>query len=351
MKRIILVLIIITGLITVIPEVYGAEMDFTAPQVPDSGRNLLPYIPESFAEGLLTVLDGVGALIYPAFRSACKGAIQIMGILLISAFLSGFSNTAVPVFRLVGCVCISLILLSTSNTFIRLGVDTIHELSAYGKLLLPVMTASLAAQGGITEASALYAGTAAFDAVLASLITGIMIPGVYAFLILSISSCFTEIKMLERIKEGIKGLITWALKIILYVFTGYLAITGVVSGTTDAMTLKAAKITISGVVPVVGGILSDASEAVLVGAATMKNAAGIYGILAVLAVCAGPFLQIGMQYLLLKITAAFGETTEGDGLSRLVKDFSAVMGLILAMTGVMGLLFLISTVCFMKGGA
>ena len=74
------------------------------------------------------------------------------------------------------------------------------------------------------------------------------------------------------------------MKIVLYAFTGYIGFTGVVSGTTDAMAMKAAKLTISGAVPVVGGILSDASEAVLVSAGIMKNAAGVYGILAVLAI-------------------------------------------------------------------
>lgn len=80
----------------------------------------------------------------------------------------------------------------------------------------------------------------------------------------------------------VKNVVSWSLKTILTVFTTYMTVTGVVSGTTDAAALKATKVTISSVVPVVGGILSDASEAVLVSAGLMKNAAGIYGILAVL---------------------------------------------------------------------
>ena len=120
-------------------------------------------------------------------------------------------------------------------------------------------------------------------------------------------------------------------------------------GTTDAAALKATKVTISSVVPVVGGILSDASEAVLVSAGLMKNAAGIYGILAVLAVFLSPFLKIGVHYLILKLTAAvcgiFGE----KGLTELIGDFSTAMGLLLAMTGSECLLLLISTVCFLKG--
>ena len=81
----------------------------------------------------------------------------------------------------------------------------------------------------------------------------------------------------------------------------------------------------------------------------MKSAAGVYGILAVLAICIGPFLQIGIQYLMLKLTAGicgmFGSKQSGG----LVGDISAGMGLVLAMTGTVCLLLLISVVCFMRG--
>ena len=102
-------------------------------------------------------------------------------------------------------------------------------------------------------------------------------------------------------------------------------------------------------VPVVGGILADASESVLVGAGVMKNVAGVYGLLAILAVCIGPFLKIGVQYLLLKLTAAVCSVFDVKQCGKLVQDFSGVMGFLLGMTGSVCLLMLISIVCFLKG--
>ena len=139
------------------------------------------------------------------------------------------------------------------------------------------------------------------------------------------------------------------MKILLYVFTGYIGITGVVSGAADAATLKAAKLTISGMIPVVGGILSDASEAVLVGAGVMKSAVGVYGVLTVIAIWITPFFQIGIRYLLLKLTSAISQLFAGKEISDLIGAFSEAMGLLLAMTGGISLMLLISTVCFMKG--
>ena len=108
--------------------------------------------------------------------------------------------------------------------------------------------------------------------------------------------------------------------------------------------------TISGAVPVVGGILSDASESVLVGASVVKNAVGIYGAVALFGVVIGPFLRIGVQYLLLKVTASVCSVFSAKRAGELLQDFSAAMGLLLGMTGAMCLIFMISIVCFLRGG-
>ena len=86
-------------------------------------------------------------------------------------------------------------------------------------------------------------------------------------------------------------------------------------------------------------------------AGMMKNAMGIYGLLAVIALWIGPFVRIGLQYLMLKITGGIVQMFAPKQLAELILDFSGAMGLVLAMTGTVCLLFLISTICFMKGVA
>ena len=128
-----------------------------------------------------------------------------------------------------------------------------------------------------------------------------------------------------------------------------MSITGVISGTVDASALKATKLTITGMVPVVGGILSDASETILVSAGVMKSAAGVYGIFAILAVCVRPFVEIGALYLLLKLTGAVSSVFADKSATELIQSFSTGMGFVLAMTGTVCVLLLVSIVCFMKG--
>lgn len=329
--------------------VSASATEITAPAVPEAGEALMPEDTSSFGDALWELLSNALGAVRPDLREATKVSLGAIAAVMMVSLLQTFSGQVKTLADTAGSVAVAAVLLLGTNSLIRLGADTVRELSQYGKLLLPVMTAAMAAQGGVTSSAALYAGTAVFDSVLSSLIANVLAPLVYLFLALAAANSAVGEEVLKKMRDTVKWFISWSLKTLLTVFTTYMSITGVVSGTTDAAALKATKVTISSVVPVVGSILSDASEAVLVSAGLMKNAAGIYGILAVLAVFLAPFLRIGVHYLVLKLTAALCAVFGSKPMTELIGDFGAAMGLLLAMTGSACLLLLISTVCFLKG--
>ncbi|MBR6596044.1 MAG: stage III sporulation protein AE [Oscillospiraceae bacterium] len=324
-------------------------MEITAPEVPRSGASLMPENTASFGDALWDLVGNAVAMLQPELVEAARVCLSILSIVLLICIIKLFPKAGERAPDFVAAIGISALLLQKSNSLINVSAQTIQEISQYGKLLLPVMTSTMAAQGGVTTSTALYVGTALFDTFLCSMLTRLMIPAVFIYLALSIANAALGEDLLKKMADFVKWLSVWILKIILYVFTGYMSITGVISGTTDAQALKAAKLTISGMVPVVGGILSDASEAVLVGAGVVRNAAGIYGILAVLSIFAGPFLKIGCHYLLIKLTGAVCDVFDVKSCTGLISGFSTAMGLMLAMTGSVCLLQMISTVCFLRG--
>lgn len=327
----------------------ASALSLEAPTVPESAQEQMPEDTQSFSDGIQEVLKKALMTIRPDLKEACTVSLSVVASVMLVSILQTFPGSVRTTLNLAGTAVISSVLLLNTNSMIRLGSETVRQLSDYGKLLYPVMTAAVAAQGGVSSSAALYTGTAVFDAVLGSLISKILVPAVYLFLALGAAHSAVGEDMLKKMRDLIKYAVSWCLKTLLIVFTTYMSITGVVSGTTDAAALKATRVTISSVVPVVGGILSDASEAVLISAGVMKNAAGIYGILAVLALFLEPFLRIGTHYLILKATAAICSIFGGQGTTGMIEDFSTAMGMLLGMTGAMCLLVLISTVCFMKG--
>ena len=329
--------------------VSASALEYTAPDAPESAQPYMKEDPESFSDGLLYIIKSAISELRPSLAEAGRVCLTLIAIMLLASIIKNFSSTSKQIVDLVTALCVATTLIQSSNSMIHLGAQTVGQISDYGKLLLPVMTASLAAQGGTTTSAALYTGTAFFNTILSSAITKLIVPMVYVNMALCIGYSAIGEEILKNIRNFSKWLITWSLKTILYVFTGYLSITGVVSGTTDAAVLKAAKLTVSGVVPVVGKIVSDASETILVSACVIKNTVGVYGLLAIAAVWIGPFIQIGTQYLLLKLTCTICATFGQKETVGLIKDFSELMGILVAMTSCMCILLLVSVICYLKG--
>lgn len=325
-------------------------MDYTAPSAPGGTELTVPET-ETFLEGLTQLLTQALALVAPAATEAGKICLRVLcgGLLLAMVkLLPGGDNMPAG---LTGALTFSALLMGNAGSLIRLGEETVRHLSEYGRLLLPVMTAAMAAQGYPTASAALHFGTAAFDALLCVVLEKIVIPLLWCYLCLSVACGALSEQILEKLRDLIKWLISWLMKLVLYAFTGFLGLTGVVSGSADAAALKAAKISISTMVPMVGGILSDASEAVLTSASLMKSAAGIYGIFTCCAIVLGPFVRIGVQYLMMKLTCAISGMFVPKGSNGILQDYTTAMGIVLGMTGSMAFLVLVSTVCMIKGGS
>lgn len=326
-----------------------SAQEYVAPQAPDSAQGLMPVERTTFGQDLWTVIKGAVTKLQPDLAASAGICVALIGITMAISFVNAMPGKTGNIVELVGVIAVASLLLGQTGSMIRTGAETVTELSEYGKLLLPVMTAALAAQGGITSSSALYLCTTVFNAVLTAGFSAILIPLIYCFLALSVASCATAQDILGKLCGFVKWLCTWLLKTTLYIFTGFIGVTGVISGTADATALKATKLTMAGMIPVVGGILSEASEAVLVGAGVMKSAAGTYGLIAVIAIWITPFLQIGIRYLLLKLTAAICGVFGIKQVSALISAFSDAMGLLLGITSAICIILVISLTCFLKG--
>lgn len=323
--------------------------DITAPTAPETAQKYMPENTESFSDGLLEIIKDAFALFMPNFHEASRICISLIAIMLLTTFTGYNSGLHKNTVNIIVVISAAGILLNSANTLINLGVATVKELRDYGKLLLPVMATATASQGAMTSSAALYSGTIIFVTILTGMISRLLVPLVYIFICLTIANACLAADVLKNVQTFVKWLTTWILKLSIYSFTAYMSITGVICGTVDSSAIKAAKLAISGVVPVVGSVISDASESVLLGAGIMKNSAGIYGIFATLAILVGPFLRVGVQYLMLKVTNGICSIFASKEYTGVLEGFCTAMGFVLAMIGTVSVMLLIGIVCFMKG--
>lgn len=276
--------------------------------------------------------------------------IQIIGIVMICCFMDCMDDMHLKsVGSYAGALGISAACISGVNSVIKLGVSTIEELSVFSSTLLPVTAAAAAAGGAVTGAATLYSLSVLFSNLFVRLINNFLIPFLYAFLILALLNSILQDHRLQSIFRFFGWMIKVSLKTIMYLFTGFLSITGILSGSTDAVKLKAAKLTMSGMIPVVGGIMSDVADTVLSGANLLRHTIGSFGMLAILAIFSLPFLRIAVQLLVFRGTSALSGLM-GSELQKLLDAISEAMEYLLAMTSSCLMMCVFSCFALMKVG-
>ncbi len=356
MKRLLLLLLLLPMLIVGVhaqePEdELGIETDGLMQELPDEAAELLPANALSETPDFWTSCK---SMLYGAFlknRDSLRSALRLCAVLLalVTLFsvaeLTDHAGTAITV---AGALGISVAVLTTFQSMISMATQTVRDITDYSACLLPILASASAMSGTMTASAALYAGTMLFSELLMQLISKLLIPAVFFYLSIATAEAALSGGMLSELREFVGWLISKSLRVLMFVFLGYMSLTGVISASTDATAVKATKAAVSGMIPVVGGMISDASDTLLASASILKNSVGVFGMLAVLALCLTPFLRVGVHYLLLKLTAAVSGTVGLKPHVQLIRHFSSAMGYLLAMCGSCGLLLLISCVCFLK---
>lgn len=301
---------------------------------------------EGFSDGVGTLLQEAGAQVGRLVREQARGAASVLLVVVLCSLFSGVSQGTdsknEQYVAMAGALAVMLLTAGSLDSLIGLGEQTIGDLQTFSKALLPTLAAATAAAGAVTTATFQQVTTVFLADLLLSLIDGLLMPLTYCYIgALTAAACLPESR-LGAIAEGMKKVITWILTTALIAFTLYLSIARVLSGSVDTTAVRLAKTTISQVVPVVGGIIAEASETVLAGAGLVKNTIGVFGMLGILAACIHPFLHLGVQYLLYKLAGFFSSVVGAPSLSRLVGGLGGAFGLVLGMTGASALLLLIS---------
>lgn len=301
----------------------------------------------TLSKGAAKLWDNACRLLAAEFRSSLRVMVVLLGAVLLYGVAEGsFQAAEHPL--MANFVPLSFVLVITLTaagdvqTMMGAGTETMEQLDVLSTALLPSLAAAVAASGGIVSAGVRQVATVFFANLLMTLIHSVLLPLVYFYVAASAADAMLPGNPLKRIAAGIKKVVTWALTGALVLFTGYLTISGAAATSADALTLQVTRTVISTAVPVVGGIISQASGSVLSGAGLLKNSIGIFGMLAVLATCLTPFLRLAVQYLLYKITAFLAGTAGNGTLVELIDALGSAFGLMLGMVGSCALLLLIS---------
>lgn len=282
-------------------------------------------------------------------RSAVAMCCQILVIVMLTAVMrSTGDKRSEQAMVLAAVLAIGTICAGNLSGFFELASKTIDSMSAFAGFLYLSLASATAATGAVQSSASLYGITVLLCSLITRGVETLFLPGISCFMALMIANSALGDDSLRMAADTLKQLLVTGMKLSVLLITAYLSITGVVSGTADSAAIKAAKLTISSTVPVVGSMIADASETLLVSAGLIRSGLGMFGLLGVLAVSAGPFFQTGCQYLVLKGTAAAAGIAGEKELSGLISAMAGAMGMLTGLTGACAVILMIACVCFMR---
>lgn len=328
-------------------------MDKVARMLPEEAKELMGQreITDSggFSEGISSILAGALEESGGLLQRGLALCMQILAIVLLSAMLRGISGglpeqaMTLSAVLAIGAVCIGRI-----SGFFSLAARTVDSMTAFAGFLYTALATATAATGAVGTSSALYGVTVMVCGLMAKAVQSLFLPGISCYMALMVANSAVGDDSLKLAGDTLKQLLGNGLKLCVLAFSAYISITGVISGSADSAAVRAAKLTISSTVPVVGSMIADVSETLLVSAGLLRSGAGVFGLLGVLAMSIVPFLETGCLYLMLKGTAAVAGLVGEKQLTGLISAMAGALGLLTAMTGVCTVILLIGCVCFMK---
>ena len=358
MKRIVILVILILPLIVnaSAEEVFDRQKNALAlEELEDTGIDLEITKDISLDDGLKTLFSQAKEEVLGVFNSALVSVGIVFVIAVTTSVIEGVNKgglTNAPNYtQIVSALAICAACAGNVNSFIAMGIEAVNNMDAFSKMLLPTLSASLAACGSPLGASARYSASLLFSNAAMVIINKLLVPLVYAYISASCVNAAIKDGNTGKIADFLQWLISGALKIIVTAFIAYISVSGFIASTGDVAGVKTVS-ALSGTIPIVGSALSKATGVVLSGAKIIKNSIGVYGILSVLSICISPVLVLGVNYLCFKAASAIVSPVCNSKTSELVGRIGTSYGTMLAICASCAFLLFISILsCMFALGA
>ena len=301
-------------------------------------RSFLETVKSMLNSEFDTGIDTVFSIILNMFLSYFLGFLPILLTIIIISLLSGLLSNLKSEFLgknvgdIIHFVCylaIILILASSIYQIIALTTSTIYNMRNFMSLIFPVILTLMAASGGTASSGLLQPLTAILSSGITEIIVGVIIPIFIVMTVLTVVSNLSSNIKLTKLVDFFKSFAKWVIGICFTVFIAFLAISGIIAGTTDGISIRTAKYAISHSIPIVGGFLKDGFDLVLGSCVLIKNAVGVTGMLLVLGMVLVPVIQMLIFSLGLKLTSGIVEPVTDKRMSTLIHDLSKNITLLL----------------------
>lgn len=289
---------------------------------------------------VMEIFQVISEIIRDEITEPFKILLIIVSMIILTSGVSAFDNMEkIPEF-----VAILTISASSIPIIIEIIADLEQISSAISIFLLtaiPVYGTLIIASGNVVTGTTYGTVTLTVANSIGLLSTYIIIPLLSVILGLSLSSSFSHLKM-NKFIDSIYQFVKWTMVTAITLFSAILSIQSVISGTSDEVTIKTAKLIASSTIPIVGSAFGDGIDVVRESVNMIKSGAGAFGIIASVLIFAPLGIRVIIWMLVLRVSSLACELFGQDGIELYLQCITSILKIILA---VLVSLLVVSLVC------
>lgn len=222
---------------------------------------------------------------------------------------------------------------------IQMGREVVDKMVTFMQALLPLLLTLLVAVGGIASAAIFHPLIFITITAFGTVIKNIVLPLIFFAAVLEIVSGLSKHFQVSRLAGLFKGAAMGIMGLLSTIFLGVMAIQGVAGAVGDSVTFRTAKFATDTFIPVVGGVFSDALEAVIRSSLLMKNAVGIAGVLIIVMILVIPLVKIITIAFIYKLAGAVIQPVGEEKISDCLNGLGNGLISVFAAVATVGLLF------------
>ena len=196
---------------------------------------------ESLPEGLSSIWNHLRDDAAEILRRQTRGAVSVLLVVLLCGAAEGFRKSAGASERflpMAGTLAVTALTAGSLDTLMGVGAAAMERIHTFSQTLLPALAAVSALSGGVAGAAVRQIAAVFFANLLLELIRGLLMPMVYLYAGTLAAGGSLSDKRLLAVAELIRTVCVRLLTAVLLLFTLYLTVSGIFTGSVDSARVR-----------------------------------------------------------------------------------------------------------------
>ncbi len=250
----------------------------------------------------------ISSYLFDSLSPPFKSLSVILAIIFLSSLLPFEDKRIIKSVSVAG---VSIAVITPLLSLLKSFTASLSAATDFITAMLPVFSSLMLSSGMAISSSFISGCIIVVSQVISRIASSFFLPFTCSGLSLSAVGSFVPELKTESIAASARKFAIWAICGILVVYLSFLGIQSGITSSLDGLTQKTAKLTVSSAIPIVGSIISDASDTVFGAAQLIKSGIGGFSFVAIILIFIKPIL-LGAAWIAALKTATFIASSFGN---------------------------------------